>query len=297
VIAATRALICAGGPTKLACGDAARRDRGGEGACGAGHDQAEPWRHPRAARFDVLGSRNRADHRPRRLAFDSQVAEAVARGPLAPPRSDSIDFVDTGLPSSCGRPAGCCSRDVDALLRAWCPRPVEADNLMIVRTQPSTRSDHPRPQAGRWASRSNGIGPAALASPRCDRQDLGPGRDVQPLPPDLKAEVLADLGSPSPGSTIRPARPSCRGAGRDRHQRRLAGAVRDRGPQPPAHRDQRAHGAVPSGPEGQLRDAPQAQPDRRRADRRARPPAPWLRRRGVREPAALARSGHQPLVG
>ena len=95
----------------------------------------------------------------------------------------------------------------------------------------------------------------------------------------------------------RPARPPRRRPRRDRDHRRLAGALRDRGPQPPAHRDRRADGAVPERPEGQLGDAPQAQPDRRRADRRPGPPAPRLRRRGPREPAALARAGHQPLVG
>ena len=69
----------------------------------------------------------------------------------------------------------------------------------------------------------------------------------------------------------RPARPA-RGVPRgDRHPRRLARALRDRGPQPPAHRDRGGAGAVPGGPEGQLGDAPQAQPDPVRADRRAWP--------------------------
>ena len=72
--------------------------------------------------------------------------------------------------------------------------------------------------------------------------------------------------------------------------------LRDRGPQPPAHGDRRGHGAVQARPEGQLGDAPQAQPDPVGADRRARPAAPRLCPDGVREPAAVARARHQPLL-
>ena len=93
----------------------------------------------------------------------------------------------------------------------------------------------------------------------------------------------------------RPARPPRRAPDRDRDRRRLAGALRDRDPQPPAHRDRRAPGAVQGRPEGLVGDAPQAQPDPVRADRRARPAAARLRAHRARGPAALARARHQPL--
>ena len=74
----------------------------------------------------------------------------------------------------------------------------------------------------------------------------------------------------------RPARPARGAPRRDRHHRRVARALRDRGPQPPAHRDRRGPGAVHGRPEGLVGDAPQAQPDPVRADRRPRAAAARL---------------------
>ena len=52
-----------------------------------------------------------------------------------------------------------------------------------------------------------------------------------------------------------------------------------------------------AGPEGLQRDAPQAQPDHRRAARRPRAAAARLRPRRHGGPGAVARARHQPLVG
>ena len=125
----------------------------------------------------------------------------------------------------------------------------------------------------------------------------GPVGTYSHLGPDIEAEVLAALGlHADPVSTQIVQRDRHAGAaGRDRDHRRLAGALRDRGPQPPAHRDRRAPGAVQGRPEGLVGDAPQAQPDPVRADRRSRPAAARLRPHRARGPAPLARARHQPL--
>ena len=82
---------------------------------------------------------------------------------------------------------------------------------------------------------------------------------------------------------------------RDRDRRRRAGALRDRGPQPAAHRGARGRGALRRRPEGLLGDAAQAQPDPHRADHRARPGAARLRPGRARERRPLARARHLPL--
>ena len=81
---------------------------------------------------------------------------------------------------------------------------------------------------------------------------------------------MAELGlAVGPGQhPDRAARPPRRVPGRDRDHRWLAGAFRDRGAQPAAHRDRRAPGAVRPRPDRLQRHAPQAQPDPLRAHRR-----------------------------
>ena len=130
-----------------------------------------------------------------------------------------------------------------------------------------------------------------------DRQDLRAGRDVQPPRPGDRGGGPGRARPPRrPGQhPDRPARPARGAADRDRDPRRVAGALRDRDPQPPAHRDRRGPGAVPDRPEGLVGDAPQAQPDPVRADRRAGPAAARLRPHRARGPAALARARHQPF--
>ena len=84
----------------------------------------------------------------------------------------------------------------------------------------------------------------------------------------------------------------------DRGRGRRARALRHRDPAPPAHGGARGRGAVPGRrAEGLVGDAPQAQPDRVRADHRHRAPAARLRPDRPRERRALARARHQPLVG
>ena len=126
----------------------------------------------------------------------------------------------------------------------------------------------------------------------------GPGRDVQPPRPGHRGGgPRRARAARRPGQhPDRPARPARGAADGDRDPRRHPGALRDRDPQPPAHRDRRGPGAVQGRPEGLVGDAPQAQPDPVRADRRARPAAPRLRPHRARGPAALARARHQPLA-
>ena len=222
--------------------------------------------------------RDRADDRPRRHRLRQPGRRAGrARGSLPAPRPDE-------------------QRRRRHRARAPAPRrrPAPARRL-----RPPARRDHrPGPDRGghaddgpdpfgpcrahdaRGQARELGVRARPGASPagrggRRDRhrQDLGPGRDLQPSRP--RARGRGPRRSRAAGrprqQPDRPARPPRRPAHRDRDRRRLARAVRDRGPQSPAHRDRRAPGAVPGRPEGFERDAPQAQPDRVRADRRASP--------------------------
>ena len=139
---------------------------------------------------------------------------------------------------------------------------------------------------------------AAAVDEIAHRQDLRAGRDLQP--PGARTSrrrCSAALGlHVDPVSTQIVQRDRHAGAAdRDRDRRRLARALRDRDPQPPAHGDRRAPGAVPVGPEGLVGDAPQAQPDPVRADRRSRPPPARVRPHRARGPAAVARARHQPF--
>ena len=97
------------------------------------------------------------------------------------------------------------------------------------------------------------------------RQALRRRRDLRLAAPGHRGR---GDGAPRPRGRGRldpdhPPRPACRAALRDRAGRRRAGAVRDRGPQPAAHRGPRGRGAVRQGPEGLVGDAAQAQPDHR----------------------------------
>ena len=75
------------------------------------------------------------------------------------------------------------------------------------------------------------------------------------------------------------ARPPRRGAERARAPRCVAGAVRARAPPPRPDRGTRGRGALRERPEGVVGDAAQAEPDRVRADLRARPRRPRPRAR------------------
>ncbi len=117
------------------------------------------------------------------------------------------------------------------------------------------------------------------------------------VPPAIERRVMEALGLArradlDPGRAARPPR---RGDAGDRPRGRRAGALRDRGPQPAAHRGARGGGAVRRGSEGLLGDAAQAQPDPLGANLRAGPRAAWLRPGGGRERRPVARARHLSL--
>ena len=236
------------------------------------------------------------------IAFVSQVAETVGpEGRFLHLGLTSSDVVDTGLALQLQAAGERLLDDADRLAAAIVVRArAEAETVMMGRTH----SVHAEPttfglKLAGWAFEVD-RGRTRLAAAV---DEIGTGKISGPvgtyshLGPDIEAEVLAALGlARRPGQhPDRPARPARGAARRDRHPRRLARALRDRDPQPPAHRDRRAPGAVQGRPEGLERDAPQAQPDPVRADRRAGPAAARLRPHRPRGPAALARARHQPL--
>ena len=131
------------------------------------------------------------------------------------------------------------------------------------------------------------------------REDLRGDRHLRPrrprrrgggLPP-ARSRARSDL---DPG---RPARPPRGAVRRPRHHRRLAREGRGGDPLAPAHRDPGGRGAVRGGPEGLERHAAQAQPGRQRERERARAAGPDQCPGGARERRAVARAGHQPLLG
>ena len=131
-----------------------------------------------------------------------------------------------------------------------------------------------------------------------DRQDLGTGRDVQPP----RTRTSRPRSSPRSGCT--PTRSARQIVQRDRHAALLAaiailGGSLERFATEIRNLQHTEIGEVQepfkAGQKGSLGDAPQAQPDPVRADRRAGPAAARLRAHGVRGPAAVARARHQPL--
>ena len=207
-----------------------------------------------------------------------QVAESVGpEGPLPPPRADEQRRRrHRRSRSSCEPPASCSCATATGSSRRSSPRArAEADTLMMGRTH----SVHAEPttlglKLAGWAFElDRGRRRLAAAVDEIATGKIsGPVGTYSHLGPDIEAEVLAELGlHADPGEhPDRPARPPRRAAHRDRDPRRQPRALRDRDPQPPAHRDRRAPGAVQGGPEGLVGDAPQAQPDPVRADRRPR---------------------------
>ena len=101
---------------------------------------------------------------------------------------------------------------------------------------------------------SGAVGTYAATGPSSRRRVLGAAR-------------ARARGRLHPGGGARPPR---RAAVGDRARGRRARALRHRDPPPAAHRGARGRGAVPRRPEGLVGDAAQAQPDRLRADHRAR---------------------------
>ena len=127
----------------------------------------------------------------------------------------------------------------------------------------------------------------------------GPVGTYSHLDPELEAEVLAALGlQVDPVST--------QIVQRDRHAALLAaiaitGGSLERFATEVRNLQHTEIGELQepfrAGQKGSQRDAPQAQPDPVRADRRPRPAAARLRPGRARGPAAVARAGHQPQLG
>ena len=198
------------------------------------------------------------------IAFVSQVAETVGpEGRYLHLGLTSSDVVDTGLALQLRAAGERCSldgrpRSSPRSSPAPGPRPT---TVMMGRTH----SVHAEPttlglKLAGWAFElDRGRRRLAAAVDEIgDRQDLRAGRDVQPPRPGHRGRGPRRARPPRrPGQhPDRPARPPRRAAHRDRHHRRLARALRDRGPQPPAHRDRRAPGAVQGRPEGLARRCP-----------------------------------------
>ena len=257
--------------------------------------------------FDALVSRSRVDveriNEIERttdhdiIAFVSQVAESVGpEGRFLHLGLTSSDVVDTGLALQLRSAGERLLLDLDRLLAVLIGRArAEAATVMMGRTH----SVHAEPTtlglklAGwafeiergrlRLAVAVDEIGTGKISGP------VGTYSASRPRHRGRGPRLARAPGRPRQHPD-RPARPSCGLPHGDRHRRRLARTLRDRGPQPPAHRDRRAPGAVQGRPEGLVGDAPQAQPDPVRADRRAGPPAARLCAHRARGPAPVARA-------
>ncbi|GIW20330.1 MAG: hypothetical protein KatS3mg065_0626 [Chloroflexota bacterium] len=238
------------------------------------------------------------------IAFVSQVAESVGpEGRYLHLGLTSSDVLDTALALQLRAAGDRLLADCDALLEALVARArAEASQPMMGRTH----SVHAEPitlgvKLAGWAfevDRDRRRLAAAFADAATGKLS-GPVGTYSHLDPDLEAEVLGALGlAVDPVEhPDRPARPPRRRPGRHRHHRRVPRALRHRDPEPRPHRDRRARRALRPGPEGELGDAPQTEPDPLRADGRPRPAPPRLRPGRLREPAPLARAGHQPQLG
>ena len=237
------------------------------------------------ARVDVdADRRDRADDRSRRDRLREPGRRDRRPGrPLPPLRPDQQRRRRHGA-SPCNAGPAIDRLLADARRRDRRPRPAGLGSMPTTlhdgpHALGARRADHVRPQV-------RGLGVRARPRP-----DAPAGRGWTTSPTGKLSGPVGTYSQLRPGDrggghgrararrrsgehADRPARPPCRLPGGDRGHRRLAGAVRDRDPQPPAHGDRRGPGAVPRGPEGLERDAAQAQPNPVRATRRPRPAAP-----------------------
>ena len=236
------------------------------------------------------------------IAFVSQVAETVgAEGRFLHLGLTSSDVVDTALALQLRAAGERLLSDADRLLAAIVTRArASRDMVMMGRTH----SVHAEPttlglKLAGWAFEVD-RGRARLAAAV---DEIGTGKISGPvgtyshLGPDVEADVLAALGlhaDPVSTQIVQRDRHAALADG-DRDPGRVPRALCDRGPQPPAHRDRRAPGAVQARPEGLVGDAAQAQPDPVRTDRGARAAPSRVCPHGARGPAALARARHQPF--
>ena len=213
----------------------------------------------------------------------------------------SSDVVDTGLALQLRAAGERLLADCDRLLAVLVARArAEADTVMMGRTH----SVHAEPttlglKLAGWAFELD-RGRTRLAAAV---DEIGTGKISGPvgtyshLGPDIEAEVLAALGlHVDPVST--------QIVQRDRHAALLTaiailGGSLERFATEIRNLQHTEIGELQepfkAGQKGSLGDAPQAQPDPVRADRRSRPAPARLRPHGARGPAALARARHQPL--
>ena len=186
------------------------------------------------------------------IAFVSQVAETIGpEGRFLHLGLTSSDVVDSGLALQLRAAGDLLLGGANALLAGLVARArAEAATVMMGRTH----SVHAEPttlgvKLAGWAFElARDRARLALAFDEMATGKIsGPVGTYSQLAPDLEAEVLAGLGlrGRPRQHPDRPARPACRGARRDRDHGRLAGALRYRGSEPPAHGDRRADGALP----------------------------------------------------
>ena len=158
-----------------------------------------------------------------------------------------------------------------------------------------------RPQAGALVRRADARCRARPARPgdRSRRQDFRRGRDLRASRSVDRSGRLPAAGSRAGADLVagHSARSARRTADRAGDHGRVAREVRARDSRPAEDRDRRGRRTVRQGPEGLVGDAAQAQPDRLRADRRARPPDPRQRDGGARERRPVARARHLAFVG
>ena len=278
-------------------------------APGAGGARPDPGRRPRGPRDARHGRRrahrrDRADDRPRRhrLRVPGR-RDGRAGGPLPAPRPDEQRRRRhrAGAPAA-GRRRAAARRRRPPHRGPRDPRPGRGrhgdDGPHPLGPR---RADDVRAQARRLGVRDRPRPDAAGRRPSTrSRPARSPGRSGRTA---TSARTSRPRSSPTSGLHVDPV--STQIVQRDRHAALLAaiailGGSLERIATEVRNLQHTEIGEVQepfqAGQKGSIGDAPQAQPDPVRADRRPRPAAARLRPHGARGPAALARARHQPLL-
>ncbi len=283
-------------------GHAARRDRGGEGAGGARHDPGRGSGGPPRAgpgRCDPIAAIERTTDHDASLRQPGR--EAVGPEGRYITRADEQRRRRHRARAQLRAAGDLLLRGVDGLLRALVARArAEAGTLMMGRTH----SVHAEPttlghKLAGWAFEleRDRVRLARAFADAATGKVSGPVGTYSHLPPDLEAEVLADLGlAVDPVST--------QIVQRDRHAAVLAaiaitgGSLERFATEVPTSStlNQRALEPFRNGQKGSSA-CPTSATESSPSGSRGSPACSALRRAAVREPAALARAGHQQLVG
>ena len=255
-----RRLVGAG---SRAAGGRPRRTRARSGARTRGGRRARAHDRPRPGRV-----RRRRPGRPRRgrplAALRPDLVRHRRHGPRAPDSGRRRPAARGARPGIRGRLGPRRGAPRDALHRPDPRRACGADHLRVEARRLGVRA-RPRPRPSAPGARRD-AGREALGSRRDVLRDRSRARADRLRAPRSRAGAGLDASraaGPSRGA------PFHAGPGRV-----LARTLRARDPAPRPHRGARGPGAVRLGPEGVVGDAAQAQPDRRRADLRARPSRP-----------------------